>query len=182
MSTSLLLSSSVAISRRLTTTRAEPVSTLCATIFGLCGPGSLLSLRPPPPPYPGGGWSKGPWLLPLRWAVVRVSPLIHVKQNLRFNLKAETLTPLEMFNGKLAMPLVPGWTSGTLGSEPLTHRGRNRSPIPTAFRGPRPPTTGAPRRAPPRGGPYGQGIGRGDDAPSRPSFAVATGTSVNGGE
>jgi len=34
--------------------------------------------------------------------------------------------------------------------------------------------------APPRRGPHGQGIGRGGDAPSKPSAAVATGTFVNG--
>jgi len=54
-----------------------------------------------------------------------------------------------------------------------------QDPIPVAFRGPPLPTTGAPRMTP-LGEPHGQGIGRGGDAPSKPSSAVATDTSVNG--
>jgi len=74
------------------------------------------------------------------------------------------------------MARAPGWASGALASGPLLTAGGTEVPTPAAFGGPPPPTMGAPLRVTPLGGPHGQGIGQGRDAPSKPSPAVATST------
>jgi len=74
------------------------------------------------------------------------------------------------------MARAPGWASGALASGPLTDHGREQVPTPVVFGGSPPRTTGAPLRVTPLGGPHGQGIGRGDDGPSKSSPAVATNT------